>query len=309
MDQSEHLVTKLMSFSNKTTMDLPSDTKPFLHIPTYLWLGLLAAYPLVCTLLRHQRIRSTLAKYPYPTRQSLAGMTQSDAWAIQQRMAELEFPFVYQKSLQFALFRTYGIPSISRLLVQTGLLSSAKTSSKRYTDTVVLIADFMSYPPGSPRAAEAIARMNFLHSAYIKTGQISNDDMLYTLSLFALEPIRWIDRWEWRRLEMIERCAAATFWKEVGDAMSIDYSALKNGRKVSDGENTGTWTDGLHWLEDVEEWAEAYQKKCMVPHIDNHKTAEETTALLLWHVPKWAKVAGQKIVCVLMDDRLRIAMM
>ena len=38
-------------------------------------------------------------------------------------------------------------------------------------------------------------------------GFISNDDFLYTLGLFALEPIRWVERYEWRSLSLMEKCA------------------------------------------------------------------------------------------------------
>lgn len=145
--------------------------------------------------------------------------------------------------------------------------------------------------------------MNFIHSAYQRAGKISNDDMLYTLSLFALEPVRWIGRYEWRPLTDLEKCALGTFWKAMGDAMDIRYDeSLKSAGEKG-------WTDGLHWLEEVEEWAEDYERRAMVPDVDNHRTAEQTTEILLWYVPSWAKGAGRKVVTVLMDDRLRTAMM
>ena len=49
--------------------------------------------------------------------------------------------------------------------------------------------------------------MNFLHSRYQKAGKISNDDMLYTLSLFILEVESWIKMYEWRELTEMEACA------------------------------------------------------------------------------------------------------
>ena len=42
---------------------------------------------------------------------------------------------------------------------------------------------------------------------YQKQGLISNDDLLYTLALFAIEPWRWIDQFEWRTLTDMEVCA------------------------------------------------------------------------------------------------------
>src|SRR5271167_3435757 len=95
--------------------------------------------------------------------------------------------------------QTYGIPTISRLLVKTNQLSSPKEATKRYADTTVLITEFTANPPTHTRTIEALARMNYIHGFYRKSGQISNDDMLYTLALFAVEPIKWITRYEWRK--------------------------------------------------------------------------------------------------------------
>lgn len=276
-----------------------------LNILNYQWSHyyflLILLYPLVTAFLRHDRLHNTSKAFHYPTRRSFASMTDDDAFLIQQIIAELEFPFTFEKGLQFALFRTYGIPSISKLLVRTAQLSNSSTAPKRYVDTEVLIQEFTGHAPTSARTLEAISRMNYIHSVYQKSGLLLDDDMLYTLSLFAAEPMRWINRFEWRTLEDFEKCALGTFWKSIGDAMGIGYGGLKSGQ-------TG-WTDGLQWLEELIEWAEVYEKRCMVPDINNKKTAEETTALLLWHVPTAMKGIGKNLISALMDERLRIAMM
>lgn len=49
--------------------------------------------------------------------------------------------------------------------------------------------------------------MNYLHGRYQKAGKISNDDMLYTLSLFVLEVERWTREYDWRPLTQMEICA------------------------------------------------------------------------------------------------------
>ena len=292
-----------MAFNTKnTTLQAPDDDP--LAIPPYLFLLPLLLYPVLTMLLRHNRLRTTLELYPYTNRRSFSSMTLDDAFHIQQAIGELEFPLVYEKALQFALFRTYGIPTISSLLVGTKEFSEPATATKRYADTVVLVAEFMGYHPKSPRVIEAIGRMNYIHSAYQKAGKISNDDLLYTLSLFALEPIRWIERYEWRHLEDFEKCAIGTFWKAMGDAMVIDFGDLRSGGEGGEG-----WVDGLQWLDEIGVWAEEYEKKTMVPDKSNWKTAEQTVAILLWHVPEWAKPYGKKIVFALMDDRLRTAML
>lgn len=289
------------SMGNRTESDpLVSQLSPLAFSPHLLLLFSLSYLTLVA-FLRNRHLRSTLAKYPYPTRSSFASMTNEDAYLIQQDLSELEFPLMFSKSLQFALFRTYGIPTISKLLVQTSQFSEESTATKRYTDTVVLLAEFMGYHPTSTRSIEAIGRMNYIHSQYQKSGKILDDDLLYTLALFAGEPVRWIDKYEWRKLEDFEKCAIGTFWKAIGDAMGIPFGKLRSGREG--------WVDGLQWWDELIDWSAEYEKSFMVPDTNNRKTADQTVAILLYSVPGFAKGAGRKVVSALMDDRLRTAMM
>jgi hypothetical protein len=74
-----------------------------------------AGYLLLVALLRFRRLRQTQKEFNYPNRESYAKMTDSDAWKIQTRLAELEFPFTYLKAIQFALFRA-STPIPFRLL-------------------------------------------------------------------------------------------------------------------------------------------------------------------------------------------------
>ena len=145
-----------------------------------------------------------------------------------------------------------------------------------------------------------MARMNYIHSLYRKSGKISDDDMLYTLVLFALEPSRWIARYEWRELSDIERCAIGVFWKYMGDAMEIPYTSLKS-------YDLG-WTDGLHFTHDMADWCYAYEAKAMVPAESNRELSRGTMDLLLCNVPKSIRHWFLPVMTVVMEPRLRTAM-
>jgi hypothetical protein len=125
--------------------------------------------------------------------------------------------------------------------------------------------------------------------------------MLYTLALFATEPIKWVERFDWRKFSDLERCAMGTFFKSMGDAMLIDYGNLPSAKRG--------FQDGIQWLEEIGQWSEKYEIKHMVPHKDNHQLANETTAILLFTLPDALRSVGMQAVTALMDDRLRIAMM
>ncbi|KAJ5950355.1 uncharacterized protein N7479_008768 [Penicillium vulpinum] len=263
-------------------------------------IGLLLAWPVVTTTLRYQRLRKLQKQYDYSTRESMSKMTDEEAFQIQKQVAQLEFPFMFIKSLQFALFRTYGIPTISTLLAKTTQFSGPETSLKRYTDTSVLVQEMVGNDPTSTRAYLGLARTRYLHSGYRASGKILDDDMLFTLALFALQPIRFIDRYEWRKLSDLERCAIGTFWKSAGDGLDISYEQLPSGK-------TG-FRDGIHWLEEVEAWSEQYEAKCMVPHVKNRETADQTTAVLVYMLPQILHPVGLQFVSFMMDERLRKAM-
>ncbi|KAG2415461.1 hypothetical protein HFD88_006652 [Aspergillus terreus] len=261
---------------------------------------IVAAYPVLVSFLRFRRLKSLHKKYNYPTRASLSRMTDDEAWEIQKAMLELEFPFIFVKALQFALFRTYGIPTISRLLTTTSQFSNPDTSLKRYTDTSALVQEFMGHAPSSKRVLESIARTRWIHSGYRSAGKISEDDMLYTLGLFAIQPVRFIERFEWRKLSDLEKCAIGTFWKSLGDGLGISYDALPSSKKG--------WQDGLHWLEEISDWSDEYEVRCMLPDAKNREVADQTTAVLVYMLPGPLKHIGLKFVSFMMDDRLRKAM-
>ncbi|KAF2993602.1 hypothetical protein E8E13_001412 [Curvularia kusanoi] len=227
-------------------------------------------------------------------------MSATEAQEIVEYVISCEFPLLSEKALSFALFKTYGIPTISKLLCETQQLGKAEYAGRRYTDTSLLITEFLGHSPTSERATSAIARMNYLHGRYQKAKKISNDDMLYTLSLFILEVERWIGLYEWRSLTPMEICAFGTHWKVVGDAMGIDYTDLRHGPNA--------FKHGYEFFEDIREWAANYEKQHMVPDKYNHQLAEETTRILLADVPDALKPYAQKVVIALMDDQLRRAM-
>lgn len=126
-----------------------------------------------------------------------------------------EFPWDYTQALSFALFRTYAVPSIGRLLARTGEFTDR--TQKRYDDTVLILDAVFEHGTGSPQGRAALRRMNQMHGAY----GIGNDDLRYVLSTFVVVPIRWIDELGWRRLSEHERVAACHYYRDLGRHMGI----------------------------------------------------------------------------------------
>src|SRR3712207_411181 len=114
-----------------------------------------------------------------------------------QRIMHLSFGYDFSwdsiRALELALYRTYCVPSISALLDRTGEFHH--DTQRRYDDTSLIMAEICKWGYEHERGREALARMNWAHSHY----QIANDDLLYVLSTFIYEPVRWIDRFGWRK--------------------------------------------------------------------------------------------------------------
>jgi ER-bound oxygenase mpaB/B'/Rubber oxygenase, catalytic domain len=137
-----------------------------------------------------------------------------------------EFPWDYRRALELALLRTFAIPSIAELLVATREFE--RFTQRRYDDTAILMGELAAHGYDSERGRTALRRINRAHGPYL----IANEDMLYVLSTFVLDPVRWIDRYGWRRLLPQERHAAYAFYREVGRRMNIrdipeSYTALE----------------------------------------------------------------------------------
>ncbi|KAK3824740.1 MAG: hypothetical protein J3Q66DRAFT_278308 [Benniella sp.] len=164
--------------------------------------------------LRYKRINGLLKKYPDPT---LPLRNLEVAREVQGALSELEFPFLNVVSLEFALFKTYAIPSISKILAATKEFTN--NCLKRADDTAIVLleinecyarnqrrimtegkVDEKELQNDTARQEIAFERLNFIHGQY----NIKQEDYLYTLALFISEPGSFIGRFEWRPLTELE---------------------------------------------------------------------------------------------------------
>lgn len=203
------------------------------------------------------------------------------AQKVVREFAQYESPFLYAKSLEFALFKTYAIPSISRLLAKTDQLVGTSSYGKRVEDTDVILNTATTFDLNSELSTLAIARMNFLHSQY--GSKIQNDDLLYTLSLFMMEPVKWHAKFGWRAMHEVEVNANFQLWKAIGERMSIK-------------EIPETYAELCAWSEDYEEMAMVYADS-------NKSVANSSVDLFLRPAPIFLRGLARKIVYALLERR------
>lgn len=189
-----------------------------------------------------------------------------------------DFPWDVEQSLSLAFFKTYGIPTISSLLDKTG--EFRERAQKRYDDTRLLLAEMFDHGIDSERGREANRRINQMHGRF----EISNDDYLYVLSTFVLEPIRWNRRWGWRRYTEIEVAATLEYMSEVGRRMGI--------------------RDIPTTIEELDRWSVAYERANFRFTESNRRVADHTIGLFLsWH-PRPVRPFIRQAILAVLDETL-----
>ncbi|KAL1684523.1 hypothetical protein GGG16DRAFT_68145 [Schizophyllum commune] len=262
----------------------------------------------------HRKYAHLLAKGSRVRTETVNTLTPAEAQEIVQLSLGYDMHYLMVQALSFALFKTYGIPSISKLLLSTKQLTTRENISRRIADTGLMIGSWTSCPingryPSSakeegssrakecpsgmakegcdPRAMISIARMNWIHSKY----DISNDDFLYTLSLFLFEPLTWAEKYGWRPCSELEKYAWFVYWVEIGKRMGI--------------------RDIPPTFDELKTWSEAYEEKHMVPATSNYEVARHTTDEMLFHLPEVFGIKGfvRRLEACVLDERTRVAMM
>ena len=190
-----------------------------------------------------------------------------------------EFSWDIERALEFALFRTYAVPSISGLLAKTGEFEARPR--KRYDDTELILAEAIEHGLDSDRGRRSIARMNAMHGRF----RIANGDMLYVLSTFVCEPIRWLDRFGRRPMTAPERRAWFLYYLGLGERMGI------------------TGIPGR--LAELTRYNEAYEATHFCFADTNRRIGGSTRDLLLgFYLPGWLVWAGRPAVHAFMDPPL-----
>jgi ER-bound oxygenase mpaB/B'/Rubber oxygenase, catalytic domain len=218
---------------------------------------------------------------PY-LREILALDPERDAQRIAYLDTVYEFPFDTTRSLEFALFRTFASPAVSKLLDSTG--ESRQRAQRRYDDTDLILSTIVESGYDSETGRRAIRRMNRLHGRF----EIANEDFLYVLSTFVFEPIRWNARFGWRPLVEQERLAAFHFWRAVGGLMAIK--------------------DIPERMDDLERYNLEYERANFRFVESNRRVAAASRDMFLSWFPGVPKRLGSQAIAALMDDRLREAL-
>lgn len=210
---------------------------------------------------------------------------QDDHRAIAHLTSAYAFPWDTETALSLALFRTFAVPTISRILLDARAFTDE--TRKRYDDTELLLAEVEEHGYDAPRGREAIRRINRMHAAY----PIRPIDLTYVLSTFVVEPRRWIDRYGWRALTQHEKDAGWRYWREIGARMGVH--------------------DLPDRVEDFEAWNAAFERAEFRYDPANHEVADATMTMYLrevYGVPERLLPAARAAALALLEPELVAAL-
>lgn len=193
----------------------------------------------------------------------------------------LDFWSEMRLGFNLGFYRTFTIPAIAELLVQTGEITGR--TRKRAEDTALVILEMVANGLNHPRGRDALRVMNRAHACWT----ISNDDLRYVLGCFCLVPLDWIDRYGWRRVEPNERMAAWLWWRDVAHHMNIRDLPT-------------TLTEYQDWFADYERDRARPSRACAtLMHATHH--------LLVGRFPRPMAPLVRPMVTELLDEPLRQA--
>lgn len=193
------------------------------------------------------------------------------------------FPLTIEKSLEYALFKTYAVPSISKLLAATGEFS--QRAQKRYDDTVLVLAEITENGHDGARSDASYARLNDMHGRF----KIRNEDFLFTLGTFVFEPIRALRLYGPRAMTPHEE-----------DAWFQSYLRLGRGMKLRDLPASKA---------DFYEWYCSFEQAEFRLVDSNREVADATMAVLLdmLGVPKRLRGLAERLAVALMEPHVAAA--
>jgi hypothetical protein len=193
-----------------------------------------------------------------------------------------DFPWDLDQGTAIAFLRDYGVPSIARLLDRTKQFEG--DGIKRYDDTLVFQEEAVAEGVDSARSHAAVDRLNRIHGHYA----IPNHEFQYVLATTLVGPVRWIERYGWRRLDPVELVALTRFTTRYGELMNI--TGLPD-----------TYDGYLRLLDD-------YEREHFAHDPANTRVTEATIRIGRQTAPWYLRLGFRRVTIALMDEPLREAL-
>ncbi|KAF5338288.1 hypothetical protein D9758_015760 [Tetrapyrgos nigripes] len=267
-----------------------------------------------------------------PRYQRKGTLTPEEAQRVLVTALQYDMPLMLNYSLAFALFKSYAIPSISKILMSTKEFGSKERISKRYADTEILIASWVACPINGKvymddtddhdlncaTSRKEASRTDIAAPTTInvseKAQRHGQDD---PRAMIALARVNWLhSKYPIKNEDYLYTLAFLAFEPER-------WAKLYGWRKFSELEAHASfvfWTEiGRRMgIKNIPETAEAfknqmieYESTAVYPSKVNHDVAQFTLNELLYALPSafGMKEFARRVAVSLLEDGAREAMM
>jgi hypothetical protein len=175
-----------------------------------------------------------------------------------------------------AYYRNFAIPSGSATLVRNGEIPARPM--KRSMDTGVVIYELIAAGLDSARGRHMTSLLNRVHQ-HVPGSRV---DFLYVLMTLLVVPIRWTDRYGWRKPTQTERDAAVRFFRELGARMHI--------------------TDIPVTFEAAEIFFDDYERRRMAPSTAGKTLMDATVQVFQSMQPRLLHPVTRRMIATMLDD-------
>lgn len=193
-----------------------------------------------------------------------------------------EFPFDVMLALQMSFYRTYAIPSIARTLTASGEIGARPI--KRGEDTGLMVFEIVENGFDHDRSRAVLRAMNAMHRRW----DITPEEFRYVLGVFLIPPMRWLERFGWRKPCCHEYTAAHRFYSELGRHMGLrDIPAT---------------------YAEFETWFDAYEREHLRGTPEGRALLVASHRLFVNRFPERLAFLGTTLGNALLDDEVRAAL-
>jgi hypothetical protein len=175
-----------------------------------------------------------------------------------------------------AYYRNFAIPSGSATLVRNGEIPARPM--KRSIDTGVVIYELIAAGLDSERGRHMTSLLNRVHQHVPG----SREDFLYVLMTLLVVPMRWTDRYGWRKPTQTERDAAVRFFRELGARMHI------SGIPVT--------------FDEAEIFFDDYERRRMAPSTAGKTLMSATVQVFQSMQPRLLHPVTKRMIATMLDD-------
>ena len=126
-----------------------------------------------------------------------------------------DFPIDLLIAFELGVTRAMAAPAICKIFLKSE--SYSRNGNQRQALILSAVAELIQLGLDDPRSNEILAGMRQAHRQY----HVPDDYVLYSFTGLVTGPIRWIDRFGWRKLKEEERQGLGLFWHEVANRLEL----------------------------------------------------------------------------------------